>query len=84
MSLISPLLPFDGIPYDESDPPTLTADDIPKELDIFFRTESAFLPEGKTFGDLTEKEIGELKAKYRFDPMKPGIYQAISGLGKMI
>ena len=32
--------------------------DIPTgEMDIFYQTEAEFLPEGKTFADLTEDEI---------------------------
>lgn len=56
--------------------------DIPKDqLDIFFRDESEFLPEGKTWADLTEEEKALVKARYRFDPMRPGMYQGITGLG---
>lgn len=58
--------------------------DIPKdEMDIFYRSESEFLPEGKTWNDLTDKEKEELKAKYRFDPMRPGMYQAVTAVGRM-
>lgn len=59
--------------------------DIPKdEMDVFFRSESSFLPEGKTWDELTEEEIAAIKSRYRFDPMRPGTYQGITGLGKMI
>lgn len=58
--------------------------EIPKEMDIFYRTIDAFIPEGKTIDDLTEKEIELIKNKYRFDPMRPGIYQGISGVKNMI
>ncbi len=58
--------------------------EIPKEMDIFFRAESQFLPEGKTFDELTKEEKAMVQAKFRFDPMKPGIYQGISGFGNMI
>jgi hypothetical protein len=76
-----PLYPL----YDKSkDPPIPTNLDIPKEMDIFFREESNFLPKGKTFDDLTEEEKKDLRNKYRFDPMKPGVYQGISGFGKML
>ena len=61
-----------------------TAGIIPKEMDIFYRTESSFLPEGKTFDDLTDEEREEIRSKYRFSPMRPGIYQGISGFGNMI
>jgi hypothetical protein len=61
-----------------------TGAEIPKELDIFYRQESAFLPEGKTFKDLTDDELKKLKAQYRFDHFVPGIYQGITGVGKMI
>lgn len=58
--------------------------DIPKELDIFYRDEEWFLPEGKTFADLTEQEKADLRQKYRFSPMRPGIYQTLSGFQGMI
>lgn len=53
----------------------------PKEFEIYCRTESQFLPEGKTFEDLTQQEVEELRNKYRFDFMKTGQYQSISGYG---
>ena len=40
--------------------------------------------EGKTWADLTEKEKKEAQAKYRFDPMRPGVYQGITGFGNMM
>jgi hypothetical protein len=52
-------------------------------MDVFYNDESHFLPEGKTFEDLTPEEMAELKNKARFDPYRPGIYQGITGLGKM-
>ena len=60
-----------------------TNSEIPKEMDIFQRTEESFLPEGRTFEDLTEKELRELKNKYRFRYFKPGKYQGITGIGPM-
>jgi len=59
-------------------------DDLPEELDIFFRDEMYFLPEGKHFKDLTEAESKLLRAQYRFDCLKPGQYQSITGFGGMI
>ena len=59
-------------------------DDIPDALDIFYRSETYFLPEGKDFKDLTAKEKKKLRAQYRFSPMKPGQYQGITGFGGMI
>jgi hypothetical protein len=58
--------------------------DIPTgEMEIFYKTEAEFLPEGKTFADLTEDELNALRAKYRFSPMRPSSYQNITGLGTM-
>ncbi len=54
--------------------------EIPKEMDIFYRTEENFLPKNKSFKDLTPQEQKELKNKYRFDPLRNGIYQGITGL----
>lgn len=58
--------------------------DLPKDEDIFYRDESEFLPEGKTFDTLTEKELKELKNKYRFDYLRPGCYQGVTGLSKVV
>ena len=62
------------------DPAVANNQDLPKELDIFFRGESNFLPPGKTLEDLTPEELELLKNRYRFDPFRPGIYQGITGL----
>jgi len=64
--------------------PVTTGEEIPKTLDIFQRTESQFLPDGKSVTDLTEDEAAQVKRQYRFDPYKPGIYQTITGFGNMI
>ena len=64
--------------------PVDTGADIPKELNIFSRQESAFLPAGKTFKDLTAEELNKLKSQYRFDYLVPGIYQGITGFGHML
>lgn len=58
--------------------------DIPKEMNIFFVPEAHFLPEGKTYSDLTPEELKLLGAKYRFSYYRPGLYQTISGMGGMI
>ena len=59
--------------------------EIPKnEMDIFYRAEESFLPEGKTWADLTEKEIAEIRSRYRFDPLRPGTYQGITGIGQIV
>lgn len=74
--------------FNPVDPPSQTGvssgDEIPKDLDIFYRAESSFLPPGKKFSDLTEQEITEIKNRYRFDPLRPGIYQGITGLNNSI
>lgn len=53
---------------------------IPYELDIFYRSEASFLPEGKTFEDLTDEERKKVQNQYRFSPLRPGIYQGITGI----
>ena len=64
--------------------PVFNPEIIPEELDIFYRQIKAFLPEGKTLEDLTPEELAKARAQYRFDPMRPGIYQGISGFQGMI
>jgi len=73
-----PMLPFSsGQPPAE---PVFNVDSVPKEMDIFFRSEQEFLPEGKTFADLTPQEEARLRSQYRFSPFKPGIYQTLTGM----
>ena len=79
------------IPVDNIDNATLssvekidTYDGVPKEFNIFYRSENQFLPPGKTFDDLTEEEKIEVQAKYRFDPYRPGLYQSITGYGTFL
>jgi len=53
---------------------------IPDEEEIYWRDERYWLPEGKDFKDLTEEEKILLKNKFRFDPLRPGVYQGITGM----
>ena len=78
MSLYQALDFIDNSPKRES---VFNVDEIPKELDIFFRQLSVFLPEGKTLEDLTPIELAKIKAQYRFDALRPGLYQQITGIG---
>ena len=57
--------------------------DVPKELDIFTRSEEDFLPAGKGFDDLTPAELRLVRSQYRFSPFRPGIYQGITGISPM-
>ena len=70
------------LPLDKPSPSVDTNQEIPKEMDIFFRDESEFLPPGKTWADLTEKERTEARNRYRFDAMRPGQYQSITWITK--
>ena len=58
--------------------------EIPDEMNIFFRDIDSFIPEGKTFDELTDDEKSKVQNRYRFDPLRPGIYQGITGFGNMI
>ena len=58
--------------------------DLPKEMAIFGRVPSDFLPKGKTYNELTPEEQAMLKSQYRFSPYRPGIYQGITGRGNCI
>ena len=40
-----------------------------------------FIPVGKTWEDLTQKEKELIKDQYRFAFLRPGEYQAITGIG---
>jgi len=64
------------------EPKVDTYDDVSHSMDVFQRTEEQFLPPGKDFEDLTEKELLHLKHQYRYDYYKPGVYQAITWLRK--
>jgi hypothetical protein len=64
--------------------PVELGSEIPEEMDIFYRTIEAFLPEGKTLNDLTPEELAKVKAQYRFDCLRPGVYQGITGFGYMV
>jgi hypothetical protein len=78
-----PLLPLANVILD-SEHTVSPNQDIPKdEMDIFYRGEQEFLPEGRTWESLTDKERTDLKAKYRFDPLRPGMYQAVTAVGRM-
>ena len=70
---------LDFIPNSPPQPTVPNNQDLPKEMDIFFRSESEFLPSGKTFEDLTPEELKLLQDKYRFDYLRPGLPQTISG-----
>jgi len=77
------LLPFE--PGQPPRDPVFNVQEIPKELDIFFRGEEAFLPEGKTsFDELTPEEMQLLRSQYRFSPLRPGLYQTLTGFKGMI
>lgn len=58
-------------------------EEIPTEMNIFFRSERSFLPSGKDFKDLTPAEKERLKHQYRFSPYRPGMYQTLTKLGAM-
>lgn len=72
---------MDMLPLDDNSAGLQTYMEVPNEMDVYMRTESSFLPPGKTWADLTEEERQEVKLKYRFDCFKPGKYQAITGDG---
>jgi hypothetical protein len=58
-------------------------DEVPKEMNLFFRVESDFIPKDRNIKELTQKEKDEIRAKYRFDYYVSGQYQTITGFGKM-
>jgi len=66
------------------DDPIYNNQEIPKEMNIFFRDETDFLPPGKTFDDLTDAEKETLRQQYRFSPYRPGIYQTLTKFGMML
>jgi len=64
--------------------PVSLASEIPKDMDIFYRSFDNFIPEGKTLADLTPAELKTIRDRYRFDPYRPGVYQGITGFGNML
>jgi hypothetical protein len=79
---INPLLPF---PEGQPPEPISTNDEMPKgDMDIYYRSEESFLPEGKKLEDLTPEELEVYKNKIRFSHMVPSSYQLISGMQGMI
>jgi len=63
--------------------PVFNVEVVPKEMDIFFLSEDDFLPDGKTFAELTDVEDKKLRSQYRFSPFRPGLYQTLTGFGNM-
>lgn len=52
----------------------------PKSLDIYYSSEASFLPPGRSWSSLTNEEKRLLEARYRFGPLRPGLYQVITGM----
>jgi hypothetical protein len=75
------MLEFDSYTPPPSEP-VFNVQEVPKEMDIYYKSESAFLPEGKTIADLTPEETRVLQNQYRFSPLRPGIFQAITFITK--
>ena len=73
------MLPF--IPVTDGENTVFNVEQIPKEMDIFLIPEDHFLPDGKDFEDLTPAEEKRLISQYRFSPLRPGIYQTLTGMG---
>jgi len=64
--------------------PVSLASEIPKDMDIFYRSFDNFIPEGKKLEDLTKEELDIVKNRYRFDHYRPGVYQGITGFAHML
>lgn len=78
------MLPFGdkksrNLPEQQSDHFNLS--DVPKEMDVYWRPFSHFLPNGVDFDSLTEEEKKMVKDRYRFAFLRPGKYQSITGIG---
>lgn len=69
------MLPFYG-----NEGPLATYMNLPTSMDIYFNSEASFLPPGKTFDDLTDDEKALVRSRYRFDSLRPGYYQCITGM----
>ena len=76
------MLPF--TPSNSQENTVFNVEQIPKELEVYWSSETSFLPDGKTFDDLTSEEKAKLRSQYRFSPYRPGLYQTITGYGKMV
>ena len=53
---------------------------VPEGMDIFWSDWRTFLPEGKDPEDLTPEEKKKLTHQYRYSPLRPGIYQGVTGI----
>ena len=75
------MLPFRG--WNPPPEPVFDPEIIPEEMDIFYKDQASFLPEGKTFDNLTPQEEIAVRTQYRFSPFRPGQYQGITGMGDL-
>lgn len=78
------MLPLEYRPDPVGEEAVYNNQEVPKEMDIFGRVPSDFLPPGKTVKDLTPEELQLLKDRYRFSPFRPGLYQSITGRGNCV
>jgi len=63
--------------------PIDTGQEVPDEMNIFYKAFDAFIPPGKQWKDLSPEERELVKNQYRFSPFKPGTYQAITGINNL-
>ena len=64
--------------------PIFNPQEIPKEMEIYMKSETSFLPPGKKLEDLTPEELTLLQNQYKFSPFRPGIYQGITAKGNVL
>ena len=82
---ISKMLNFRPVyPGTSQTPVVFKGDVIPKEFDIYYKAEKEFLPDGENFADLSHQQKKNVQNAYRFSPLRPGIYQGLTGFAQAV
>jgi len=67
------------LPEQQSDHFNLS--NVPKEMDVYWKPFNEYLPDGVEYDSLSDKDKKLIKDRYRFAFLRPGKYQAITGIG---
>ena len=88
------MLPFDNgkkskrraegaedVPLPEQQSASFNLSNVPKEMDVYWKPFSEYLPDGIDYDLLSDKDKKLVKDRYRFAFLRPGKYQSITGIG---